>query len=711
MPLLESDFDIKNINKYNKDELINICYKNFKYSDDPISKSELQELTKNQLGKLIVDILKAKKYACKSIKQPNKVVKSKPKSCDDYIMKDLKELCKRKNLSTSGTKAQLCDRLNIKYSECADKKVKFKKSNDIKEYSESESESENENENENESLNEMKSEIKKYLKNKHCEFLENNGKKLLTYTIFTPENYDTCRFQSECDVMIGKRQIIANNVIDIAIKYLYETEKNNMEKKQDKIILNNKTIFSIDFGDDLYVDIYLPETKTSSPVNSSIKNKLSTEQQEILDELNSMTIVKLKSKANKLNINIAGKTKQNIINLLLQYYTDEMEPVELKTNEVEPVESKTNEVEPVESKTEITDEEYKEINNFIKEIIQDNNKQNIILSNENILDLVENKFKTRDIDLNYFIDNKFIYIYENLISYLDIVKTFNKISFNEYINNLNIKNNKEIKFNEFKVNDEGYYIIDDMLINCFNIINLNNETDDNKIIEYYLLFENSITKEFEEILQDDLNVNHVWEFCYLKLHNSEKNNLDILKHIKKDGVNIFYILKELTTIDKKQIAEFLKLNNENKQLCDDLFITFYHYSNNKINEIANTYIRNIRNISSYFKKCIGGKCKLNIEACVDNQQNKRDNIIKQQLSKKIQYRDDKIIKSKTDVIKYEGKDLHEDLIPLGKDKQKLQKLIDVSKQNIHNLNKVVVDTSTMKMPTKLESIAHCLKLI
>jgi hypothetical protein len=80
MPLLESDFDIKYINKYSKTDLINICVNNYKYSDEPVDKSELKDLNKSQLSELIVDILKAKKSACKNISKPNKVIKTKPKN-------------------------------------------------------------------------------------------------------------------------------------------------------------------------------------------------------------------------------------------------------------------------------------------------------------------------------------------------------------------------------------------------------------------------------------------------------------------------------------------------------------------------------------------------------------------------------------------------------------------------------------------------------
>jgi hypothetical protein len=52
-----------------------------------------------------------------------------------------------------------------------------------------------------------------------------------------------------------------------------------------------------------------------------------------------------------------------------------------------------------------------------------------------------------------------------------------------------------------------------------------------------------------------------------------------------------------------------------------------------------------------------------------------------------------------------------ELKPLGKDKNAENKMIAISKAKMQNLNKVVVDTSNMKMPTKLENIAHCLKLI
>jgi len=752
MPLLESEFDIKNINKYSKTDLINICYNNYTYSDEPVSKSELQNLTKNELGLLIVDILKAKNTACKTIK---KVVKSKPKSCDDYTMKDLKELCKRKKLSTSGTKAELCDRLNIKYSEC--KTVKFKKSKQLKqspESSESESE-ENKDESESESseseseenkdetddVDKIQNEIKKYLKNKNYKFnstLESHkNKNKLKYIIRTPENYDTCKTQDECDKMVNKRKDIANDVIEIVIKYLYETEKNNIDETHNEIKLNNKTIFYLGlyssmslnsissitrwtnitycpYDEDLNLNIFFKS------IIEPIKNKLNSEQQEILDELHTMSIIKLKNKAKELNLNISGKTKNNIIDILFNYYNDELEQPTEHTESPEPTEH-----------TELTDDEYKEIHNFIKEIINDNNKQNIILSNQNVLDLVEQKFNTRNIFLDYFIDNKFIYIYENFLSYLDVVKSQNKISFNEYINVLRLKKGEDIKNNEFgNVQHNGYYFISDFFIICNNIIKLNilNNEDQDKIIEYYQTFDKDIQYEFDNIFGDDNNISIIWEFCFLKLHNTNKPNIDILKHIKKDKEYIFYLLKEITTIPKKEIAELLKINHINKKLCDDLYITFMHYSNNKLHEIANNYIINIRSINTYFKKCIGGKCKLNVQECIDNQQNKREKAVEKQqqyikdkTTKQLQYRENKIESAKIGLTKYEKKhienndiiypDIQSELIPLGKDKLAEQNLIKSSKNKIQNLNKVIINTSNMKMPTKLENIAHCLKLI
>ena len=294
------------------------------------------------------------------------------------------------------------------------------------------------------------------------------------------------------------------------------------------------------------------------------------------------------------------------------------------------------------------------------------------------------------------------------------------------------------------------YVIDDMLINCYNIINIKVSEED-KIIEYYLTFNNNVTKQFEDVFGDDNDTDKVWEFCYLKLKNHLTNNIDILNHIKKDGSTIYFICKTLLEIPKSQIPEFLKLNNTNGVLCDDFYITFMHYSKNKLVEISNEYTNKLRGINTYFKKCSGGQCKFNVEACIKNQADKKQKIINNKVLKKIEYKTNKIQQSKSEFVKYETKTSQKqnivndivknvnegdfkksqrdnftegvfknesekdfnklELKPLGKDKNAENKMIAISKAKMQNLNKVVVDTSNMKMPTKLENIAHCLKLI
>jgi len=462
------------------------------------------------------------------------------------------------------------------------------------------------------------------------------------------------------------------------------------------------------------------ESEPEYETDSESERDDDTSKDELKIKLTNYKITKLKYKAKKHDIDITGLNKEGIIKKLYSYYKAHEEP-ELEEHihkEHRHKEDRLNESK-IETEDELTTDDKKEIDKFIREIIAENDKQNIVLSNENLKDLVKTKF---DVDLedesfDYLINKGKIYLFGNFISYLTNVKSRNKISLNEYINKLRLKEGKDIKFTEFKTDHDGSYIVDKSIVLFADIVKLDPITDYDQMMKIYLEFAPSLTNKFETTFGDDLDAGMIWAASYIRLHNPDKEMDEILNHIKKDGIAVYNFMKTLLTINKDQFIEYLEVSKETGVICEDLYVTLGHYSVKKLKKIADEYIKGVRSVNTYFKKCIGGKCKLDLDVCIQNQANKKirkqENIEEKKETykrKKLEHREHKIEQAKGDLKMYEKpRDViypQTDLVlhKLGRDKVAENKFIAESKANIREYK------HKQTLPINIREIAHCLKI-